>query len=76
MYNKKEIRKSLSQYYFHIPSFLSGVASVLDVGGTFNVFNQVESPEEADHIAIKSDWAIIGKDMEKAFSDFRRHAGL
>ncbi len=41
-----------STVLFAMPSFLSGAASVLDMGGTLT--------------AIFSDWCAIGEDMERA----------
>ncbi len=76
LFNKKEIRGSLSIYPFPKPSFLSGLARLLDVGGTFDSFYYLENGEEVDNIAIKSDWAMIGNDMKNALADFKQQAAM
>ena len=48
---------------FARPSFVEGMARALDMGGTLNEYNTSLSGEEADAIAIWSDWAAIGQDM-------------
>jgi hypothetical protein len=51
---------------FANPSFFSGAARVLDLGGTFDEYNASPSQEEADIRALKSDWCAVGHDMEVA----------
>ncbi len=51
---------------FARPSFLSGFARVLDLGGTFDGYNQSESEEDSDLRALQGDWAAVGADMQKA----------
>jgi hypothetical protein len=50
-------------------SFLSGFGSVLNIGGDYFGYNYSESPEEADEVAIASDWAIVGEDLRAALSE-------
>jgi len=42
------------------------------VGGTLNEYNRVISPEEADLLAIESDWEAVGEDLIAAIEKFRR----
>ena len=53
----------MSDFLFSMPSFSRGMACVLDVGSTLNIYNESNTPEEADAIANKSDWNVIGKDL-------------
>jgi hypothetical protein len=65
----------MSQYttfLFARPSFTEGLARVLDVGGTLNVYNTSPTPERADYRAIKADWLATGNDIWNAFNDFFR----
>jgi len=55
-----------SCFLFADPSFLSGFGTVLDVGGTLNMYNGSASEEEADNRALASDWAVIGKHLRRA----------
>lgn len=55
-----------TDFLFARSSFLSGVARVLDMFGTFDRYNVSRTPEEADARAIASDWQIVGYDMRAA----------
>ena len=55
---------------FARPSFIEGMARVLDMGGTLNEYNFSATGEEADAIALWSDWAAIGQDMYTVIGDF------
>ena len=54
---------------FVTPTFLSGAARVLDLGGTFDEYNGNTTPDEADAEALWSDWAVIGEDMQLAIEE-------
>ena len=51
---------------FANPSFFSGAARVLDLGGTFDAYNASPSPEDADAYALSNDWYAVGRDMQNA----------
>ncbi len=53
-------------FLFADPSFLSGMATVMDIGGGMLVYNKSRSGTEADERAIASDWAVIGRDILNA----------
>lgn len=53
------------------PSFLEGVARVLDLGGTLNEYDTGRTGTEADALAIWSDWAAIGQDIRCAMGVFK-----
>lgn len=48
---------------FDRPSFLDGMARVLDLSGSLNIYNNSHSAAEADMKAIRSDWEVVGKDL-------------
>jgi len=53
--------------YYHLmakPSFIEGMARVLDINCNLDSYNQSITPEEADMVAIYSDWLAIGGDMQ------------
>lgn len=53
-------------------NFWSGFSSVFSVFGNQNKFNTSKSGQEADYKALKSDWGMIGKDIQNAMnSDFK-----
>lgn len=51
------------------PTFLEGMARVLDLSGSLTVYNFSETPEEADIRALRSDWEAIGKDLQRAIEN-------
>jgi len=55
---------------FACPSFLTGFSRVLDLGATFDRYNEDRTPEEADFLALWSDWAAVGDDLRAALSEF------
>ena len=57
---------------FALPSFTSGIARVVDVGGKFASYDTSRSDEEADRKALRSDWRAVGKDIEDAMISLRR----
>jgi hypothetical protein len=58
-----------SSFLFARPSFLEGVARIVDFGNTLNQYNGCETPEQADLVAIASDWAAIGLDLDQAAAE-------
>ncbi len=59
-------------YLYARSGFLYGVASVLDLRATLNYYNEFETPEEADAMAIYSDWLAVGGDLQFAFNQFKK----
>ena len=57
---------------FARPSFASGAARVLDLGGTFDEYNTSATPEDADACALWGDWAVVGEDMRIAIEEVTR----
>jgi len=53
----------MSDYLFAHQSLLSGFARTLDLGGTFDVYNESPSPAIADARALFSDWLAVGRDI-------------
>jgi len=53
------------------PSFWGGIARLLDVGVMLNEYNYSTSPEEADFLALQSDWEMVGADLCWAIETFR-----
>ena len=52
---------------FARPSFIEGVARIVDVGATLNEYNINPTGEEADVESIKSDWKAVGDQLHFAF---------
>jgi len=45
------------------PSFIEGAGRVADLGATLNEYNYTLTPEQADMLALMSDWLDIGADL-------------
>ena len=61
---------------FSNPSFLTGLAKIIDIGATFDEYNISETPQEADFWSLWSDWYAVGDDLryavEKYASSFKK----
>ena len=57
------------------PTPLEGFARVLDLGGQFDDYNDSTSPEEADWMAVTSDWYAVGADLYRAILRYAAKAG-
>jgi len=60
-----------STFLFAMPSYMSGAARILDMGGTFDEYNSSRTPEEADAKALYADWSVIGQDLLAAVAAAR-----
>ena len=61
----------MGEYFlFARPTFSSGIARVLDLGGTLSEYNSYITPELADFYAILSDWSVVGLDIAEAMETY------
>ena len=51
-------------YLFATPSFFSGVARLVDLGGIFDDYNLHRTPSEADAAGLRADWAGVATDLD------------
>jgi hypothetical protein len=51
-------------------SCVSGVARLLDWGGTYDSYNVSRDGREADAKAMFSDWRIVGQDLADAIVEY------
>ena len=65
----------LTDYFFAMPTFWSGMARTLDIGAQFDEFNWTEDPAEADAIAMFSDFRAVGMDIMTACSQYETELG-
>jgi len=62
--------ETCTDFLFARPSFLEGVARIMDVGDTLNEYNSSPSAQEADAIAISLDWSMVGQDIDRAIDAY------
>ncbi|MBI3922628.1 MAG: hypothetical protein HY318_14490 [Armatimonadetes bacterium] len=55
-----------SDMLFARPSFIEGVARLMDLGCTLQDYNRSLTPEEADFLALRSDWCAVGNELRLA----------
>lgn len=55
-----------STILFARPSFVEGMARIMDIGNTLNEYNVSLAPEQADRLALRADWCAIGADFHAA----------
>ncbi len=61
-----------SDFLFVRPSLMRGFARTLDLMGSLDSYNWSGSGEDADVLAMRADWSMVGTDIAKAMSAFRR----
>ena len=61
-----------TSYLFATPSFLSGMAQVLDMGGTMVEYNTQKTGIEADRIALLNDWMAVGNDLRTVMKQYEQ----
>lgn len=59
-----------SLYLAAQPDFWYGMARLLDLGNTFDVYNECPAGEQADSIGVLLDWEMVGKDLWLGVSDY------
>ena len=57
---------SYSDLLFARPSFFEGAGRILDFGDTLTEYNSSPTPEQADYLALLSDWCAVGEDLRRA----------
>lgn len=57
-----------SDLLFARPSFVEGMARVVDLGGTLEEYNGSPTPEQADFYALRADWRQVGDDLVAAIT--------
>ena len=58
-----------SDFLFAMPSMVSGLARTLDLGGTFDEYNDSPNGDIADWLASLADWRSIGAFLASAMND-------
>ncbi|MBU0668043.1 hypothetical protein KJ951_01110 [Patescibacteria group bacterium] len=59
-----------TSYLYANPSFIGGMAKVLDMGGTLVVYNESSTPVVADIKAMSNDWKAVGKDLAYSIQNY------
>lgn len=57
------------------PSLCEGIARIVDLGGTLDLYNESSDGAAADRAALASDWYAVGQDLRKALIIFAKERG-
>ncbi len=57
----------MGSYLYSSPSFWSGVSRLLDLGNTYDQYNQSQTEKDADSVGIFMDWDAVGQDLWVTF---------
>ena len=60
-----------SDYLFAPTSFLDGISRIFDFWGGLREFNSANTDTQADAIAMRQDWIVVGQDMRAAITAYR-----
>ncbi len=60
----------LTGFLYARPSLIEGMSRLIDFGNTLQVYNSSLSPEQADFLALSSDWHVIGDDLRAAMNEY------
>jgi hypothetical protein len=60
---------------YRIPTFLGGMAQVLDLTGGSAYLDRAGSPAERDARALAGDWRRVGSNLERVAQRWRSAAG-
>lgn len=74
-------KNTRSFYFFTEPSFAEGVIRLVDFMGTLTIYNDSETPEEADFKALENDWRAVGDDLKDSIlnhsiNEYERKKGI
>lgn len=61
-----------TNFLFVDPSFLGGVAKLVDFNGSLNKYNESVSGVEADSRALKKDWEAVGGDIQNSIEKYEQ----
>jgi len=66
---RKISRRYSTGFLFSTPSFLTGAGSVINLAGNYYRYNSSRSGAEADALALKNDFLMIGQDFFDVLDD-------
>jgi len=54
---------SYTDIFYTRPSFLEGIARIVDFFGVLQYYNTSTTPQATDERALRADWAAVGADL-------------
>ena len=62
----------MSSYLFSKPKVIDGIASLIDLFGTYTIYNESPTDQEADRRAFTADMQVLQNDACIAFAQFEK----
>lgn len=62
---------SLTGFLYARPSMVEGLAHLVDFGDTLQIYNSALTPEQADYLALSSDWYVVDDDLRAAIASYK-----
>lgn len=62
----------MSTYLFSTPKVIDGIASLIDLFGTYTMYNESPTDQEADRRAFTADMQALQKDAGIVFTQFEK----
>ena len=62
----------MSSYLFSKPKVIDGIASLIDLFGTYTIYNESPTDQEADRRAFTADRQVLQNDACIAFAQFEK----
>ena len=63
------LMRPVTGFLFARPSWIEGLARLFDFGNTLQEYNVMPSGREADEMALRMDWHIVGAAMYDALEE-------
>ncbi len=67
----KNLNRFKTDFLFSTPSLLSGAGTVMNIAGNYYEFNESNSVIEADDLAIREDFNMVGQDISDALKKLK-----
>jgi len=64
--------KFKSDFLFPTSSFVTGMGTAFNLAGNYFIYNESETPMDADLNALRSDWGVIGDELTNALIAINR----
>ena len=62
----------MSSYLFSTPKVVDGIASLIDLFGTYTIYNESPTDQEADRRAFTADMQALQRDSGIIFTQFEK----
>lgn len=69
-------KRAVTDYLIPKMSFLIGMGSVFNIGGSYYRYNTSKTPQKADQKAFTNDWRMVSQDLFDAFKSLEEERNI